>query len=132
MIFDGIGISFTQRYKGPYISFKTEYVYKKVAFNLGIKYSNKIKAFYEDRHHMRDFTEVSKFGNTTMKKIFLGASYFLDKNNQISFNYEQSDFKYLRGDRLRTWDDGFFIYAENSAATKSTYNSLTVNYKYIF
>ncbi len=132
--FSGLGITFEQEYKGPYIELGVGYNYQNFDFFLSTRYSPIISIEYTDRHHLRNpaFTEVSNIDDTSMVGIKLASSYKVDSNQKIKLEYAYTNYDYKRGDRIRSFDDGTVYSWENSTGMESKNSSILISYSYIF
>ena len=132
--FSGLGITFKQEYKGPYLGLGADFKNKYFILNLGIKYSPYMSAEYSDRHHMRipAFTETTSFDDTDMVSFDIGLGYTFYKHHSIGLSYQYTDYDYIRGDRTRNYDDGSSITWKNTAALDSKNHILSLSYQYTF
>ena len=130
LTFDGLGITFKQKYEGLYLSLGADYNYRDITFNLSAKYSPLIYAEYEDRHHFRNFTSTTNFNETSMLNLNFGFAYNIDIHQAVSLSYEYTDYDYVRGDRIRTYDNGT-SYRWNDSIALDNVNSL-INIAYVY
>ena len=130
--FSGLGLTFEQEYKGPYIEVGTAYRYKDLTADVGVKYSPLMRATYTDRHHKVPFTETASFDDTSMVNINLGASYHITKNQHLRLSYEYTEYAYVRGDRTRNFDNAGTYYWPNSSGIESKNSIIDLTYGYRF
>lgn len=130
--FSGLGLTFDQEYKGPYIGIGTDYKYKDLIFDFGVRYTPLMRATYTDRHHMIPFTEKARFDDTSMVNVNLGVGYQISKHQQLGLFYEYTRYAYVRGDRIRTFDDGSAYSWPNSSAIESKNSIFDLTYSYSF
>ena len=130
--FNGLGLTFEQEYKGPYIEIGTAYRYKDLTADVGVKYSPLMRATYKDRHHFVPFTETASFDDTTMVNINLGASYHISKHQQLRLSYEYTKYAYVRGDRIRSFDNAGVRNWPNSSGIESKNSIVALAYGYRF
>lgn len=132
--FSGLGITYEQEYKGPYIGVGADFKNKNYFLNLVLKYSPIMSAEYSDRHHMRTppFTETSSLGDTDMINFSIGLGYMIDNKQTISLSYEYTQYDYVRGGRTRYFDDGTIGDWANSAAIDSKNSMIDLKYSYKF
>jgi len=132
--FSGIGITYKQEYKGPYLGVGVDFKNKKLILNLSIKYSPYMSVEYSDRHHKRipAFTETTNFDDTNMISYDIGLGYTFYKHQTISLSYEYTEYDYVRGDRARNYDNGTVLNWKNSAAIDSKKSMINLAYKYAF
>lgn len=130
--FSGLGLTFEQEYKGPYIEIGTAYRYKDLTADIGVKYSPLMRATYTDRHHLVPFTETAKFDDTSMVNVNLGASYQITKHQQLALSYEYTQYAYVRGDRTRSFDNAGVYNWPNSSGIESKNSIFSLAYGYRF
>ncbi len=130
--FSGLGLTFEQEYKGPYIEIGTAYRYKDLTADVGVKYSPLIRASYTDRHHFVPFTETAKFDDTSMVNINLGACYQITNHQQLRLSYEYTRYAYVRGDRIRSLDNAGVRNWPNSSGIESKNSMIDLTYGYRF
>lgn len=134
VVFSGLGITYEQEYKGPYIGIGADLKNKNILLNLGFKYSPMMSTEYQDRHHQRvpAFTEKSNLDETDMINFNIGLGYIIDKSQTISLSYEYTKYDYIRGNRTRYFDNGTVGGWDNSAAVDSKNSMINLKYSYIF
>lgn len=134
VVFSGLGITYEQEYKGPYIGLGADFKNKNYILNISTKYSPLISAEYQDRHHMRvpPFTESTNFDDTSMINFNIGLGYAIYENQVIRLSYEYTEYDYVRGDRTRVFDDGTIYNWINSAAIDSKNSLVSLSYSYTF
>lgn len=130
--FSGLGITFEQKYEGPYVNLGADYNYRDFTLDFSLKYSPIMNAEFTDRHHFRSFTSATSFDKTSMLNFNFGFGYNIDINQIIIISYESTEYKYIRGDRTRTYDDGTVYYWSDSSALDSTNSLINIFYKYKF
>jgi outer membrane protease len=130
--FSGLGLTFEQEYKGPYIEIGTAYRYKELTADIGVKYSPLMRATYTDRHHLVPFTETAKFDDTSMVNLNFGASYQITEHHRLGLSYEYTQYAYVRGDRTRTFDNAGVHSWPNSSGIESKNSTLALAYGYRF
>ncbi len=130
--FNGLGITYTQELKGFYLGATTEFQFGDFTLNLDVKYSNKINAHYTDRHHFRYFNDKTTFDDTSMLTYKVGLDYKLKKHHSLGIAYEQTKYDYVRGDRVRSYDDGTNWDLPDSVAMESDNKLVTLSYQYNF
>jgi outer membrane protease len=72
--FEGLGITYTQKYQSLYLGLGFDTSYEDFNFNFTTKYSPKVIAEFTDRHHFRNFTDITSFEDTTMLSFYASAS----------------------------------------------------------
>ena len=132
--FSGLAITYKQENKGPYVGVGADFKNESYILNLGFKYSPFINSQYTDRHHMRNpaFTETTYFDETDMIHINIGLKYIIDKTQMLSLSYEATEYNYVRGTRIRRFDDGTVYVWANSAAIDSINTMTNISYNYAF
>jgi len=125
--FNGLGITFEQKYEGLYISLGAEYTYNDFIFSLSTKYSPIMDASYSDTHHFRSFTSTTIYDETTMYSLNLTAEYNINVNQSVSLSYAYTKYDYIRGDETRNNDDGTVYYLSDSSALDSQNSNHQVN-----
>lgn len=132
--FSGLGITYEQEYKGPYIGVGADFKNEDFILNLGFKYSPLMSADYTDVHHKRvpPRTFTSDLDETSMLNFNIGLGYMIDKSQKISLSYEYTKYDYVRGDETYQDAGGPSVSLTDVAAVDSKNSMINLEYSYTF
>ena len=132
--FNGLGITYEQEYKGPYIGIGADFINNDFILNFGFKYSPLMSADYTDVHHQRvpARTFTSDFDETDMLNFNVGLGYKINKSQKISLTYEYTKYDYVRGDETLQDAGGPTARLTDVAAVDSKNSMINLEYSYIF
>ena len=132
--FDGLGITYEQEYKGPYIGLGVDLENNDFILNLGFKYSSLMSVDYTDVHHQRvpSRTFTSDFDETDMLNFNVGLGYMINKSQKISLTYEYTKYDYVRGSETFQDAGGSSAKLIDVGAVDSKNSMINLEYSYIF
>lgn len=130
----GLGISYNQEYKGFYIGAQAQYDINNLSLGLGMKYTPFMDIKWSDRHYLRvpAFIDTTSFKKTDMMNTSIMLQYTFLTNHAIKLLYEYTKYSLVKGDRIRSYDDGTSLSLPKSVGIKSSNNILSLEYLYSF